>query len=205
MRTAFPTSRASLASLASLGALGLVLLAPAAARAHGDTVKVVVTGERAGHVTADVTWENDGEAVDSAVAATVNAVSGDGAHTLGPWRLVRDPAAPPAGWSTAETLPPGSWKVSVDVGFPALGHGEREVAVPVVDPAPPTASPTAAAPGSESPTPRTAASTPTPAPAPEPGAARGGAAWWTVAGVAVTALVGAAVGILLRRRRARRG
>ncbi|WP_371618519.1 hypothetical protein [Streptomyces sp. NBC_00454] len=201
IRTAFP------AALAPLGALGLVLLSPAAAHAHGDTVKVVVTGERAGHVTADVTWENDGDAVDSAVAATVNAVSGDGTRTLGPWRLVRDPAAPPAGWSTAETLPPGSWKVSVDVGFPALGHGEREVAVPVVDPAPSTASPstaspTAAAPDT-SPTPRTAASKPTPAPAPEAGAARG-AAWWTVAGVAATALAGAAVGILLRRRRARR-
>lgn len=199
-RTAFP------AALAPLGALGLVLLSPAAARAHGDTVKVVVTGERASHVTADVTWENDGDAVDSAVAATVNAVSGDGTRTLGPWRLVRDPAAPPAGWSTAETLPPGSWKVSVDVGFPALGHGEREVAVAAVDPAPSTASPTAAAPDSTPPTPRTAASapTPTPAPAPEAGAARGGAAWWTVAGVAVTALAGAAVGMLLRRRRARR-
>lgn len=202
-----PTRTAFTAALAPLGALGLVLLSPAAARAHGDTVKVVVTGERAGHVTADVTWENDGDAVESAVAATVNAVSGDGTRTLGPWRLVRDPAAPPAGWSTAETLPPGSWKVSVDVGFPALGHGEREVAVPVVDPAPSTASPTAAASAADtSPTPQTAPRTAATKPTPEPeaGAARGGAAWWTVAGVAVTALAGAAVGVLLRRRRARR-
>ncbi|MFE2289045.1 hypothetical protein ACFXDJ_33350 [Streptomyces sp. NPDC059443] len=187
VRTAFP------AALASLGALGLVLLSPAAAHAHGDTVKVVVTGERAGHVTAEVTWENDGEAVTSAVAATVNAVSGDGTRTLGPWPLIRDPAAPPAGWHTVEILPPGSWKVSVDVGFPALGHGEREVGVPVADPAPSTAAPSPAA--------------PTPAPSPEPAAAaaKGGAAWWTVAGVAVTALAGAGVGMLLRRRRGRRG
>ncbi|MFG2999687.1 hypothetical protein [Streptomyces sp. NPDC048340] len=200
-RTAFP------AALTSLGALGLILLSPAAAHAHGDTVKVVVTGQRAGHVTADITWENDGDAVDTAVAATVNAVSGDGSRTLGPWRLVRDPAAPPAGWSTAETLPPGSWKVSVDVGFPALGHGEREVGVPVVDPAPstggPTASPAPASPPASAPAP-TPTPTPTPSPAAEPAAADRSAAWWTAAGVCVTAFAGAAVGVLLRRRRARR-
>ncbi|MFD9354116.1 hypothetical protein [Streptomyces sp. NPDC060031] len=213
-RPAFP---AALTSLASLAAFGLVLLSPAAAHAHGDTVKVVVTGQRGGHVTADVTWENDGDAVESAVAATVNAVSGDGARTLGPWRLVRDPAAPPAGWSTAETLPPGNWKVSVDVGFPALGHGDREVAVPVVDPAPSTGGPTAGAPTAGTPTATPSASTPSapapaqppagspsPTPATEPGATDRTAAWWTAAGVAVTALAGAAVGVLLRRRRARR-
>ncbi|MFJ6796763.1 hypothetical protein [Streptomyces sp. NPDC091268] len=202
-RTAFPAARSALSTLA---AFGLVLLSPAAAHAHGDTVKVVVTGHRAGHVTADITWENDGDAVDKAVAGTVNAVSGDGSRTLGPWRLVRDPAAPPAGWSTAETLPPGSWKVSVDVGFPALGHGEREVGVPVVDPAPTGGPPTA--PGSPPPATATAtAPVPTPTaptaavePEPEPAADRT-AAWLTAAGVAVTALAGAAVGVLLRRRR----
>ncbi|MFD9335162.1 hypothetical protein ACFWBF_12255 [Streptomyces sp. NPDC060028] len=202
-RTAFP---ASLTSLASLAAFGLVLLSPAAAHAHGDNVKVVVTGQRGGHVTADVTWENDGDAVESAVAATVNAVSGDGARTLGPWRLVRDPAAPPAGWSTAETLPPGSWKVSVDVGFPALGHGDREVAVPVVDPAPATpapATPSASPPSAPAPA-QSPAGPPSPTPAAEPGATDRSAAWWTAAGVAVTALAGAAVGVLLRRRRARK-
>ncbi|MFF8266706.1 hypothetical protein ACF059_04855 [Streptomyces sp. NPDC016562] len=196
-----------------------MFLTPAPAHAHGDTVKVVVTGQRQGHVTADVTWENDGDAVDEAVAATVNAVSVDGSRTLGPWRLVRDPAAAPAGWTTAEALPPGSWKVSVDVGFPALGHGELEVAVPVVDPAPSTGTPAPGTPATGSP----AASSPAPLPsspatasAAAPSAstaqapdaeseAEGDAVWWTTAGVAVTALAGAAVGLLLRRRRMRRG
>ncbi|MFG2989589.1 hypothetical protein ACGFZK_09935 [Streptomyces sp. NPDC048257] len=192
---------------AALAALGLMFLLPAAAHAHGDTVKVVVTGQREGHVTADVTWENDGDAVDEAVAATVNAVSGDGSRTMGPWRLVRDPAAAPAGWTTAEALPPGSWKVSVDVGFPALGHGELEVGVPVVDPAPGTATAVAPAPV----TPSAAASSqasPASAPAaslaqtPEAAAGTEGyALWWTTAGVAVTAVAGAAVGLVLRRRR----
>ncbi|MFD3935117.1 hypothetical protein ACFWSF_11610 [Streptomyces sp. NPDC058611] len=205
---------------ALVAALGLILLAPAPALAHGDTVKVVVTGQREGRVTAAVTWENDGDAVEEAVAATVNAVSVDGTRTLGPFRLIRDPLAPPAGWTTAEALPPGTWKVSVDVGFPALGHGELEVGVPVVDPAPApsaagpsagTAATGATATGTSATTP-TAAASPT-ASSPQSGApasdaaepaASGPALWWTTAGVAVTALTGAAAGILLRRRRARR-
>nr|WSX48436.1 hypothetical protein OG409_05420 [Streptomyces sp. NBC_00974] len=200
-----------------LTALGLILLTPAAAHAHGDTVKVVMTGQREGHVTAGITWENDGDAVDEAVAATVNAVSADGARTAGPWRLVRDPAAAPAGWTTAESLPPGAWKVTVDVGFPALGHGELEVAVPVVDPAPATGTP-GPRPAAPSPAP-TLAPTQAPAsatasatasaqasevPAESGKAGSGSAVWWTTAGVAATALAGAAVGILVRRRRARR-
>lgn len=205
---------------AFVAAFGLVLLAPAPAPAHGDTVKVVVTGQREGRVTAAVTWENDGDAVDEAVAATVNAVSVDGTRTLGPFRLIRDPLAPPAGWTTAEALPPGTWKVSVDVGFPALGHGELEVGVPVVDPAPApssagpsagTAAGGATATGTSATTPTAAASPDASTPqsgaptadAAEP-AASGPALWWTTAGVAVTALTGAAAGILLRRRRARR-
>ncbi|MFG2486018.1 MULTISPECIES: hypothetical protein [Streptomyces] len=195
---------------AALAALGLMFLLPAAAHAHGDTVKVVVTGQREGHVTADVTWENDGDAVDEAVAATVNAVSVDGSRTMGPWRLVRDTAAAPAGWTTAEALPPGSWKVSVDVGFPSLGHGELEVAVPVVDPAPVTPTPVASA---AAPVPSAAAPVSSSAPAAAPAASsaqgttepaadtEGYAVWWTTAGVAVTAVAGAAVGLLLRRRR----
>ncbi|MGW6691595.1 hypothetical protein [Streptomyces sp. NPDC054961] len=205
--------RIRIAFQAVLTALGLILLSPAAAHAHGDTVKVVMTGQREGHVTADLTWENDGDAVEEAVAATVNAVSPDGARTAGPWRLVRDPAAAPAGWTTAESLPPGSWKVTVDVGFPALGHGEREVGVPVVDPAPATGTPDPrpSAPSPTSTPAQTQASASAQAPAPASGvpaesgtAGSGSAVWWTTAGVAVTALAGAAVGILLRRRRARR-
>ncbi|WP_328296849.1 hypothetical protein OG389_02865 [Streptomyces sp. NBC_00435] len=198
--------RTRIAFQAVLAALGLILLSPAAAQAHGDTVKVAMTGQRDGHVTADVTWENDGDAVEEAVAATVNAVSADGTRTMGPWRLVRDPAAAPAGWTTAESLPPGTWKVTVDVGFPALGHGELEVGVPVVDPAPPTGTPD---PRPTAPSPAaTRTQTVGPAPDPTPSAptepASGSGLWWTTAGVAATALAGAVVGILVRRRRARR-
>ncbi|MFE5627761.1 hypothetical protein ACFQ8S_37560 [Streptomyces virginiae] len=214
--------RIRIALSATLAALGLMFLLPAAAHAHGDTLKVVVTGQRTGHVTADITWENDGDAVDETVAATVNAVSVDGSRTMGPWRLVRDPAAAPAGWTTAEALPPGTWKVSVEVGFPALGKGELEVGVPVVDPAPTTGAGTTATGTTDSATGGTpAVSAPTPASASASGsgsasdaapapsgtqAASGGegaAVWWTTAGVAATALAGAGVGLLLRRRRMR--
>ncbi|MEC4574594.1 hypothetical protein [Streptomyces virginiae] len=212
--------RIRIALSATLAALGLMFLLPAAAHAHGDTLKVVVTGQRTGHVTADITWENDGDAVDETVAATVNAVSVDGSRTMGPWRLVRDPAAAPAGWTTAEALPPGTWKVSVEVGFPALGKGELEVGVPVVDPAPTTGAGTTATGATDSATGGTpAVSAPTPASASASGsgsaaapapsgtqAASGGegaAVWWTTAGVAATALAGAGVGLLLRRRRMR--
>ncbi len=200
--------RIRIALSAALAAFGLIFLIPAAAHAHGDTLKVVVTGQREGRVTAAITWENDGDAVDETVAATVNAVSGDGTRTMGPWRLVRDPAAAPAGWTTAEALPPGNWKVSVDVGFPALGHGELEVGVPVVDPAPGTGTgtPSASAPAPVTPSAApsssaAAVSATASSPAQPPAEPEGYAVWWTTAGVAVTALAGAAVGLLLRRRR----
>lgn len=192
--------------------LAQALAVPTAAHAHGDTVKVVVTGQRDGHVTTEITWENDGDAIEEAVAATVNSTSPDGSRSMGPWRLVRD-AGTRTGWSTAEVLPPGTWKVTVDVGFPSLGHGEKEVAVPVVDPAPSAATPSAAAPSAPSSVPPVSSASPaaaqSPSPASDPSAAPAGESedrtvWWTTAGVAVIALAGAAAGVLLRRARARR-
>lgn len=205
-------------TLTGLGFLFLFLVralaVPTPAEAHGDTVKVVVTGQREGRVTTEITWENDGDAIEEAVAATVNAVSVDGSRTTGPWRLVRD-AGTRTGWSTAEALPPGTWKVTVDVGFPSLGHGESEVAVPVTDPAPstaptpPTAPTVPGAPSASAVEP--AASAParpqSPAPSAPSEGGKGGqdrTMWWTTAGVAVIALAGAAAGVMLRRARARK-
>ncbi|MEU8777709.1 LPXTG cell wall anchor domain-containing protein [Streptomyces sp. NPDC048606] len=193
-------------------ALALALAAAGPARAHGDTLKVVITGQREGRVTADITWENDGDPVEEAVAATVNAVSADKSRTVGPGRLVRD-GDRPGGWTAAEPLPPGAWTVTVDVGFPALGHAAGEVSVPVVDPAPtatPTPTPTPPASGTTdaSPAPASPAATATPpapsdtAPATRPAGGSGDdTGWWTTAGVAAIALVGAAAGVFLRRKR----
>ncbi|MFB7787962.1 hypothetical protein ACFC1D_35270 [Streptomyces vinaceus] len=210
-RPAFPV-RSGLGFLFLFLAQALAVAVPIEAQAHGDTVKVVVTGQREGHVTTEITWENDGDAIDEAVAATVNSTSPDGSRTMGPWRLVRD-AGSRTGWSTAEVLPPGTWKVSVDVGFPSLGHGEKEIAVPVVDPVPSAATPSAAAPTASaspsSPAPSGASAPPVSSgsPAPAPAGEGGGTdrtVWWTTAGVAVIALAGAGGGVLLRRARARK-
>ncbi|MFD5416840.1 hypothetical protein ACFWJT_02190 [Streptomyces sp. NPDC127069] len=201
------------AALPPLTALALTVLGAAVAGpalAHGDTLNVVITGQRAGHVTADVTWENDGDAVEEAVAATVNAVSADGTRTEGPWKLVRDPGRA-AGWTTTETLPAGTWTVTVEAGFPSLGRARKEVGVPVADPAPTAGAPTPAspsapaAPGSSAPPAPSAppASSPSSAPA-DPARGGGATGWWTTAGVAGIALLGAAAGILLRRARRRR-
>ncbi|MFF8837608.1 hypothetical protein [Streptomyces sp. NPDC015130] len=194
------------------------LALPATTQAHGDTVKVVVTGQRDGHVTTEITWENDGDAVEENVAATVNATSPDGSRSLGPWPLVRAPGTR-TGWTTTEVLAPGTWKVTVDVGFPALGHAEREVQVPVVDPSPPAPRPTPTTPLPSAPAPTTPApATPAPttsapapassAPAPArtgPAAERGDSAvGWSLAGLAAIVLAGTAAGMLLRRSRARR-
>ncbi|MGE7388970.1 hypothetical protein ACQKM2_26185 [Streptomyces sp. NPDC004126] len=203
MRRHLPNLPALALAALTLPLLCLVLAMGAAgpAHAHGDTLKVVITGQRDGRVTADVTWENDGDAVEEAVAATVNAVSADGSRTEGPWRLVRD-AGRAAGWVTAEALPPGTWKVTVDAGFPSLGHAQQEVAVPAVDPAPSAPSPSAppaSAPASPA-APSAPAAAAAPAPAPS-GGSGGSGGWWTTAGVAGIALAGAAAGIFLRRSR----
>ncbi|MEU9863895.1 hypothetical protein AB0D99_23775 [Streptomyces sp. NPDC047971] len=214
MRTR-PAFRAFTALGFLLTLVAQALAMPSTARAHGDTVKVVVTGQRDGHVTTEITWENDGDAVEETVAATVNATSVDRTRSMGPWRLVRVPGTR-AGWMTAEVLAPGNWKVTVDVGFPALGHGEAEIAVPVVDPVPPSApTPTASAPLPSAPAPSSAAPSSaatgpadpsSPSPSSSPGVTSGGGrtGWWTTAGLVGIALVGAAVGLWLRRARAGR-
>ncbi|MFJ3879072.1 hypothetical protein ACIPW5_16570 [Streptomyces sp. NPDC090077] len=209
MRRHLPHLPALALAALTLPLLCLVLVMGAGpAQAHGDTLKVVITGQRDGRVTADVTWENDGDAVEEAVAATVNAVSADGSRTEGPWRLARDPGRA-AGWVTAEALPPGTWKVTVDAGFPSLGHAHTEIAVPAVDPAPSApapaapASPAASAPASPAGPagPPAAPASPTTAPSGASAGSGVSGGWWTTAGVAGIALAGAAAGIFLRRSR----
>ncbi|MEJ8642037.1 hypothetical protein WKI68_12265 [Streptomyces sp. MS1.HAVA.3] len=197
-----PPARTGLGVLLLLLSQALALATPT--QAHGDTVKVVITGQREGHLTTDITWENDGDAIEEAVAATVNATSADGTRTVGPWTLVRD-SGTRTGWSTPEVLPAGTWKVHVHIGFPSRGHVEREVSVPVADPAPPStsAAPTAPVPAPASPS---AAAVPSSAASAQPAPAGDGSTFsWTTTGLTMAALAGAASGMLLvRRARARR-
>lgn len=130
----------------ALAGAALSLTTATGALAHGDTLKVEITGHDFGRVRTTVTWENDNDPVDERVAATVNAVSADGSRSLGPWRLVRDPASA-TGHTTAEALPPGRWRVTVEAGHPGLGRDEEEITVSPGTPASPTAGP-----GTERPT-----------------------------------------------------
>lgn len=176
------------AMLASL-VLWLIATAPAAV-AHGDGLRVEITGHAFGRVQTTVTWADDGDPVDEPLAATVNAVSADGATALGPWRLVRDPGDGTR-YATAEALPPGRWEVTVEIGHPALGKGQGDLTVSPGTPASPSPS--------ASPSP---AASPLASEAPAPHRDAQGAGWVMPVGVAVGAAVvlGAAV-VWVRRRR----
>ncbi|WP_329274531.1 hypothetical protein [Streptomyces sp. NBC_00691] len=190
--------------------LSLGIAAPQPAAAHGDTLDVVITGHRDGHVLTKVTWENDGDAVDEKVAALVSAVSADGRRTAGPWKLVRD--SRPTDWTTAEALPAGSWTVTVAAGQPALGHAERQLTVAAAASSPGASSVparTAATPTAQTP-PGTQATQTAPEASPSPSTSHSAAEdvddatwghWLTTAGLAVASLAGAAAGIWIRRRR----
>ncbi|GAA4994234.1 hypothetical protein [Kitasatospora paranensis] len=128
-----PRSAVRRAVPAGLFALGLAVLGPApAAHAHGDTIRLTVTGLRSGHPTATAVWENDRDPVDEAVAGTLGATAADGT-SVGPWPLVPVPGLPGV-LTTEQTLPPGRWTVVAETAFPALGRGEAVLDVPAGDP-----------------------------------------------------------------------
>ncbi|MFD0279859.1 hypothetical protein ACFVHB_39025 [Kitasatospora sp. NPDC127111] len=133
----------------ALALAGAAVLGPAAlpAAAHGDTVRLDVTGQENGHVTTVATFENDHDPVTQDFAGTLSASSADG-RSAGPWRLVAVPGRPGT-YTTKETLPAGHWRVTVDCAFPDLGHGERELdveAAAITDPVLPTPPATGPAP-----------------------------------------------------------
>ncbi|MFI0221737.1 hypothetical protein [Streptomyces lydicus] len=202
--------------LAFLASPLLVLVQAGQADAHGDSIQFTVTGQDTGHVRAKATYEDDHDPVDERISGTLTAVSADG-RTRGPWRLVAVPGH--AGTvTTQEVLPPGTWKVTVESGFPELGRGEGKIDVPVVDPRPgekttprparrPTASGTAsAAPSVEPATPATAHAAARAGAESGPGSGSEGAtAWlpWTATAAAVLAVTATTVTAVRRRRRSR--
>ncbi|UQA92122.1 hypothetical protein [Streptomyces halobius] len=124
------SSRSSrLTPVAALAALLAVAPAPPAS-AHGDTIDIdIVTTQPAdGRVRTVATWENDKDPVTESIAGTLSAVDVNG-RSLGPLKLVPVPGEK-ATYTTEKALPPGRWKVTVDCGFPDLGHGEATVNVP---------------------------------------------------------------------------
>ncbi|MEV7003927.1 hypothetical protein AB0N62_40720 [Streptomyces sp. NPDC093982] len=118
--------------LPSAAALAVVLaVAPAPpAAAHGDTIDfaIVTTQPTDGRVLTIATWENDKDRVTESIAGTLSAVDVNG-RSLGPYKLIPAQGAK-ATYTTRQVLPPGRWKVTVDCGFPDLGHGVGTVNVP---------------------------------------------------------------------------
>ncbi|MFJ6378896.1 hypothetical protein ACIQI7_02635 [Kitasatospora sp. NPDC092039] len=149
-------TRPHLTALALTAAALLAAAAPAAA--HGDSVRLDVTGQQNGRVSTVATWENDHDPVTGEFAGTLSATASDG-RAVGPWRLVTVPGRPGT-YTTREILPVGHWRVTVDCAFPALGHGERELDVDTVVIDDPVPQGTAASPLPE--TPRSVEAAPTP-------------------------------------------
>ncbi|MEV0375862.1 hypothetical protein AB0I10_40105 [Streptomyces sp. NPDC050636] len=123
------TRSSRLTPVAALVALLAVVPAPPAA-AHGDTIDFGIdTAQPAdGRVRTVATWENDKDPVTDSIAGTLSATDANG-RSLGPWKLVPVHGAK-ATYTTRQALPPGRWKVTVNCGFPDLGHGEGTVDVP---------------------------------------------------------------------------
>ncbi|MEV6209946.1 hypothetical protein [Kitasatospora sp. NPDC051914] len=112
---------------------GLLTLGPAAtAHAHGDTIRLTVTGSTTGHPLATAVWENDQDPVDERIAGTFSATAPDGS-TVGPWPLVAVPGKPGT-LTTEQALPPGHWTVTAETAFPGLGRYQGTLDVPVSDP-----------------------------------------------------------------------
>ncbi|MCF3102034.1 hypothetical protein IPZ58_10600 [Streptomyces roseoverticillatus] len=187
---------------------GLLVLGPAAtAHAHGDTIRLTVTGVSAGHPVTTAVWENDGDPVggkDEKVAGTVTATGADGT-TLGPWRLVPVPGKA-GSFTTAEALPAGRWTITAQTAFPALGSAEPSTTeVTAASLAGPATAPSGAPAGPP-------VAGPSAAPAVASGAAAGsGSGGGTGPGAVAlgvtasgVALAGVLAALLLRRRRARR-
>ncbi|KQV18325.1 MULTISPECIES: hypothetical protein [unclassified Kitasatospora] len=127
--------RLAMAYCALVGLVGLLALGHATtAYAHGDTIRLTVTGVTAGHSQFTATWENDKDPVDERIAGTMSATAADGT-TVGPWRLIPVPGHT-GSLTTNEVLPPGRWDITAETAFPALGRGAGTADVPVVDPGP---------------------------------------------------------------------
>ncbi len=202
MRHPRPSRLAPVAALAALLAVGP---APSAA-AHGDTIDfaIVTTQPADGRVRTVATWENDKDPVTDSVAGTLSAVDVNG-RSLGPWKLVPVHGAR-ATYTTRQALPPGRWKVTVDCGFPDLGHGAGTVDVPAPG-TKPTDTPTSAPanPSKSRPADRSSSAAASARSADGHQSATSSTALiWTGTAVAAALVAGAAFLVVRRRRRAGR-
>ncbi|MEU3465672.1 hypothetical protein ABZ721_37765 [Streptomyces sp. NPDC006733] len=177
----------------------LCLLSTGPASAHGDTIHLEITGNAEGRLTVTATWDEDHHPVDEKVAATLQATAADG-RQVGPWPLTALDQAHGT-YTVAVPLPPGSWQISAESAFPAMGAGKTTLQVTVVPGRP--------APTGGTPAPTTAAPTTAPAPnhpAAQPTAAAGAgdagsSSALVITGIAAAVVAAAAAALLVVRRR----
>lgn len=183
------TALAVLATLVFAVVAWAAALPPAAA--HGGDLQIDVGTDGSGGVDAVVVWAADGHPVEETVDVTVKAVSDDG-EEVGPVQLTS--ASEGVGWyrSEAGLLGEGHWTLTVRATEPSKYKSKTEL--DVVAPPTPTADPADTDDVDEA-----AAETAADASDPASTATAGTPAWvWIAVGVVV---VGAAVLILVRRRR----
>ena len=183
------TALAVLATLVFAVVAWAAALPPAAA--HGGDLQIDVGTDGSGGVDAVVVWAADGHPVEETVDVTIKAVSDDG-EEVGPVQLTS--AAEGVGWyrSEAGLLGEGHWTLTVRATEPSKYTSKTEL--DVVAPPTPTAEPADTDDVDEA-----AAETAADASDPASTATAGTPAWvWIAVGVVV---VGAAVLILVRRRR----
>ncbi|KJK56147.1 hypothetical protein UK12_24410 [Saccharothrix sp. ST-888] len=199
----------------------MLLAVSSPAAAHGDSISLRISGRADGHPLVVASWENDGDPVTEPVAATLSGLAADG-RSVGPWRLTAVPGAE-ATYTTDQALPAGSWQITVEAGFPALGRGEASLTVTAVADPPtatqpsPAADPSAGATvrppsaGPSAPTASTASTAGAASPSAaagsaDPSASHGSSGGWTTGiaiVVALLAIVLLALVVRLRRRRTR--
>ncbi len=97
------------------------------AQGHGDTIDLAIVRD-GGRLLVTATWNGDGHPVRERVAATLTASGSDG-RLVGPLRL--RPSGDRWGLYVVEgRLPPGTWHVVAEAGYPSLGRGQSTVTVP---------------------------------------------------------------------------
>ncbi|MCZ4119634.1 hypothetical protein [Streptomyces sp. H39-S7] len=196
LRLPRPAMAAPLIALVTL----LSLLSARPASAHGDTIHLEITGNAEGRLTVAATWDEDHHPVEEKIAATLQATAADG-RQVGPWPLTALDTARGT-YTVAVPLPPGTWQISAESAFPAMGAGKTTLKVTAVPGRPaPTTAVTTTPPPTTAPTAGPSAAQPTAAA--DPG--KDGSSSTLLITAIAAAVVSAATAALLIIRRRRSG
>ncbi|HEU5109692.1 MAG TPA: hypothetical protein VFT95_14215 [Micromonosporaceae bacterium] len=110
---------------AAVLAVGVLMLPAAPAAAHGDKIKLEVSGDGANGVTV-LARHDDGHPIDDRILRLVLTATGDGGRRAGPVQL--NPAAEGRGfYSSGAVLTPGRWNVVVTAAGPPAARAQATI------------------------------------------------------------------------------